>query len=221
MERRNHINADPSFSCATDSTTYLKVRTHAASLFADRGYSNVGLRELAAHLGIKAGSIYNHIESKEVLLFELVEELYEDLLDVVTRPVRKRLTHGDRLECLIVGHLQLYLEKSTYFRVAEHASSCLTASHRQSIDGLVAQYERALLLTLSSMGAGSSSTPAIIAVKSIAALFHHLPHWVGDVDINSKAYRCLLKNMILGALAVGKPPNAGAMHSISITEHAL
>ena len=56
------------------------LRGKALVLFAERGFAQVGMRELALHLGMAAGSLYHHFESKEQLLFELIEELYEELL---------------------------------------------------------------------------------------------------------------------------------------------
>lgn len=52
----------------------------SADLFAERGFAQVGMRELARHLGISSGSIYHHIESKQALLGELIEDLYQTLL---------------------------------------------------------------------------------------------------------------------------------------------
>ncbi|RMH81683.1 TetR/AcrR family transcriptional regulator, partial [Pseudomonas sp. AOB-7] len=51
------------------------LRGKALALFAERGFAQVGMRELALHLGMAAGSLYHHFESKEQLLFELIEEL--------------------------------------------------------------------------------------------------------------------------------------------------
>jgi AcrR family transcriptional regulator len=169
------------------------------ALFAERGFDSVGLRELAAHLGIKAGSLYNHIESKEALLFELIESLYEDLLDVVTRPERRPVSQQVRLDRLIDGHVQLYREKADYFRVAQHAKTCLSARHQETIAQLRNDYERHLMTVLNGLGLPPRSL-ALVTTRSVAALLHHLPHWLGDVDIASEGYRQLLGRMILGAV---------------------
>ena len=42
----------------------------ALELFQERSFSQVSMRELAAHVGITPGAIYHHIESKEALLFD-------------------------------------------------------------------------------------------------------------------------------------------------------
>ena len=43
------------------------------------------MRELAAHVGLTAGSLYHHFPSKQDLLFDLIEELYEELQATLDR----------------------------------------------------------------------------------------------------------------------------------------
>lgn len=53
---------------------------HAAiDLMAARGYGSVTTREIAAAVGIKAASIYNHFPSKEAILDEIVAMLAKSL----------------------------------------------------------------------------------------------------------------------------------------------
>lgn len=49
----------------------------AIELFQDLGYENVGLRNVAAKVGIKAASIYNHFKSKEDILSSIYD-YYEE-----------------------------------------------------------------------------------------------------------------------------------------------
>lgn len=76
---------------------YLETRHKALELFAEYGFSRVSMRDLASFLGIKVGSIYNHIESKEALLVELIEELYEQLLDGASLVTRRKSAPAERL----------------------------------------------------------------------------------------------------------------------------
>lgn len=79
---------------AQPTGTQERLRQAAVDLFSEQGYQNTSLRDLAAHLGIAAGSLYNHIESKQALLFDLVEECMSDLLSL-TR-ARLKATKGTR-----------------------------------------------------------------------------------------------------------------------------
>nr|WP_256675670.1 TetR/AcrR family transcriptional regulator [Pseudomonas sp. R5(2019)] len=57
-----------------------QIRQVALSLFVNQGYQAVSLRKLAGEVGIQTGSLYNHIESKQCLLYELIERHEAGLL---------------------------------------------------------------------------------------------------------------------------------------------
>ena len=44
----------------------------AAKLFKEKGYSAVTMRDLASAMGMKAASLYNHINSKQQILKEII-----------------------------------------------------------------------------------------------------------------------------------------------------
>jgi len=205
MALLNPLASEPCASPSRKNSTWLQTRHKAVALFAQRGFASVGLRELAAHLGIKAGSLYNHIDSKETLLFELIESLYEDLLEVVSRPERRPLSQQVRLDRLIDGHMQLYHEKADYFRVAQQAYTCLSGLHQDAIAQLRCEYEQQLMASLHTLGLPRHAL-SIITTRSVAALLHHLPHWLGNVDVACEGYRRMLGRMILGALAASHDP---------------
>ena len=56
----------------TENTAH-RIRRHAIDLFARQGYEATGLAQLAAAVGLRKPSLYNHIESKQALFLELVD----------------------------------------------------------------------------------------------------------------------------------------------------
>ena len=50
----------------------------AAKLFKEKGYSAVTMRDLATEMGIKAASLYNHINSKRDILNTIIISLAEE-----------------------------------------------------------------------------------------------------------------------------------------------
>lgn len=52
---------------------------NAINLFYEKGYHNLGMRDLAKSVGIKASSIYNHYKSKEDILMDIAHELIHEL----------------------------------------------------------------------------------------------------------------------------------------------
>jgi Bacterial regulatory proteins, tetR family len=56
------------------------IRRVGMQLIARHGFAAMDLRELAAEVGIQPGSLYDHIETKQALLFKLIREHLENLL---------------------------------------------------------------------------------------------------------------------------------------------
>lgn len=55
----------------------------AVDLFAARGYEGVGVRDIAAAVGIRSASLYNHFEDKEAILRRIFDFFEENYLMVV------------------------------------------------------------------------------------------------------------------------------------------
>jgi len=63
----------------TAADTRAEIRAVAAELFAQRGFEQTSLREIAERLGITKAALYYHFPSKNELMASLVEPLIEDL----------------------------------------------------------------------------------------------------------------------------------------------
>ena len=66
-----------------------EVREAALKLFYQHGYHAVSLRKLASELGLSAGSLYAHIESKQELLFEIIEGTQQALNYSIRRELKR------------------------------------------------------------------------------------------------------------------------------------
>ncbi|MFJ4345504.1 TetR/AcrR family transcriptional regulator [Pseudomonas sp. NPDC089401] len=73
----------------------------ASILFARHGYQAISLRDLANHLGLRAGSLYHHIDSKQGLLYELIEATLTDLLYETRTQLRRAATPELRLAAFV------------------------------------------------------------------------------------------------------------------------
>jgi AcrR family transcriptional regulator len=96
------------------SASELKPRQHrrraevlrvAAELFSEQGYEATSTTEIAERLGIKGGSVYYYIDSKEELLFELVEDIYGLLLESLEEVLSSKDDPVTKLERLIELHV--------------------------------------------------------------------------------------------------------------------
>ncbi|WP_025857805.1 TetR/AcrR family transcriptional regulator [Pseudomonas sp. CHM02] len=95
-------------------TTEEHVRRIACKLFVDEGFHRVSVRRLAAVLGIQPGSLYNHMESKQTLLFDVIERHERQLLDEVRRLTKTADEVGDAL----LGYVETVIRFKLRYRYA-------------------------------------------------------------------------------------------------------
>jgi AcrR family transcriptional regulator len=62
------------------ASTKAEIVRHAVELFAAQGYATTSLAEIALAVGIRKASLYNYIETKEDLLYEIQNLLISELL---------------------------------------------------------------------------------------------------------------------------------------------
>ena len=82
----------------------------AARLFKEKGYSAVTMRDLATALGIKAASLYNHINSKQEILKEIIISLAEDFTEGMEIIINSNDSSLDRLSQIIRLHIKISSE---------------------------------------------------------------------------------------------------------------
>src|SRR5207344_2443537 len=66
------------------------IRKAALRLIFEHGYAAMSLRQLAAEVGIQSGSLYNHISTKQELLFDLIRDHINELLRQLDRALQEK-----------------------------------------------------------------------------------------------------------------------------------
>ena len=186
-------------TCAERCANFEERRDKALELFAVKGFGQVSMRELASHLGLTAGSLYHHFPSKQHLLFDLIEELFEELLATLQPPRRSRGSSEDWLTSVIDAHWQLHRERPLQFRLAERDLCCLTDEQQARIKHLRDDYE-CQLLRLIAPTAALSKAARQAAGHAIATLLNSLPGWLQSSELPEAQRLTLMQNLLLGAI---------------------
>ncbi|MFC5698824.1 TetR/AcrR family transcriptional regulator [Pseudomonas sp. GCM10022186] len=195
----SHSAATPQVRNVSTLSRFERNREKALELFASKGFGQVSLRELAAHLELTAGALYHHCSSKEDLLFEFIEEHYEGLLALLPRCARG----GSTLEVvrnLTAALLRQYQRRPLHFQLAMSESRCLGPLHRQRIGELREQFHQRLL---QHFGIGPEVDPALRqgAGQAIAHLLEQMPTWMNHSSLPETERLALLENLTLGAVS--------------------
>ncbi|MDD1149932.1 TetR/AcrR family transcriptional regulator [Pseudomonas sp. TNT2022 ID357] len=173
-------------------------RDKALELFASKGFGQVGMRELASHLGLTPGSLYHHYPSKQHLLLDLIEEFFDELHSTLKRLQRRKL-QGDCLPALIRAHLKLHRELPRHFRLVERDSGCLNPDQQLRVGQLRERYEQQLLQLLGTPpGLGPQAQRA--AAHALANLLNSAPSWFNEQPLAEREREALLENLLSGAI---------------------
>lgn len=174
-------------------------RDKAIALFAEKGFGQVSMRELASHLGLTPGSLYHHFPSKQDLLYDLIEELYEELQAALHPGLRALARGGPALPCLIATHWALHAERPLQFRLAERDLCCLRDDQQERLARLRNAYETSLLRLI----APQASLPgeALTATAHVlATLLNSLPGWLQARRLPQAQGLALMESLLLGGL---------------------
>ncbi|MBT8375401.1 MAG: TetR/AcrR family transcriptional regulator [Winogradskyella sp.] len=79
----------------------------AAHLFKEKGYSAVTMRDLAKTMGIKAASLYNHIESKQSILQDIIVSIAEEFTQGMSSILAESSNSIDKLNKIISLHVTI------------------------------------------------------------------------------------------------------------------
>jgi AcrR family transcriptional regulator len=83
----------------------------AEMLFKKKGYSAVTMRDIAQAMGIKAASLYNHIQSKQQILSDIIINIGEQFTEgMATIVAMENATSIEKLEKIIKLHVQITME---------------------------------------------------------------------------------------------------------------
>jgi TetR/AcrR family transcriptional regulator, cholesterol catabolism regulator len=107
----------------------------ALDAFAENGYAGASLRDIARRVGIEVASLYNHIDSKEELLYRIIENTSNEMRDELRAAIeaappddpRQRLLqataknityHASHLRNSFVGNVELRSLKPDHYAEA-------------------------------------------------------------------------------------------------------
>lgn len=96
----------------------------AAELFVAQGYHGTTLRQIGAAAGIKAGSVYHHVDSKEAMFVAILDDGITAMLDAFDR-AEAELPADAGTEARIAAHIRAHL--SAVFEHGPYTTAHVTA----------------------------------------------------------------------------------------------
>jgi AcrR family transcriptional regulator len=126
------------------------IRKAGLKLIYEHGFEAMSLRQLASEVGIQVGSLYNHITTKQDLLYDLIKVHMEELFrqfDAAMAAVQD-LGPEARLKAFIAFHVTYHILRKREVFIGASELRSLAPDHYEEIVALRRQYERHLIAIL-------------------------------------------------------------------------
>jgi AcrR family transcriptional regulator len=113
----------------------------AARLFKQRGYDATSMNDVAAALKLSKGGLYHHFQSKDEILYEIMNHAMEITQERVLNPVRGIADPEERLRALIRLHIEVVLSpRDREITVMLHENHPLPPALRKRINARKKEY---------------------------------------------------------------------------------
>jgi AcrR family transcriptional regulator len=125
------------------------IRKAGLRLIFEHGYEAMSLRQLAAEVGIQAGSLYNHISTKQELLFDLIQDHINELLRQLDCALDGKEEPAGKLRAFVAFHVTYHMTRKREVFIANSELRSLEPKNYEAIVALRSAYEARLARILS------------------------------------------------------------------------
>ena len=170
--------------------TVLDMKRAATRLIAQHGFEGMNLRMLADDIGVKAGSFYNHIASKEELLYTLLADTMVELMAGLEVALAGSSDPVDALRRFVAFHIEFHAARRDEVFIGNAELGALSAAHRDDIVARRDAYEQRLLdiLRAGEKAGRFASGDLRVAAKALIAMLSGICTWY-RADYTLQVYR--------------------------------
>ncbi|QIE60253.1 TetR/AcrR family transcriptional regulator [Rasiella rasia] len=161
----------------------------AASLFKEKGYSAVSMRDIAQAMNIKAASLYNHIDGKQEILATLIVEVAIEFTQAMNQVISERISAIEKIEKIIGFHIDITVNYAENIAALNNDWMHLEGEERNSVVKMREEYEenfRSIIKTGIKEGTIKAHHPEVL-LFSILSTLRTLYLWNekrGKMDVN-------------------------------------
>ena len=117
------------------------ILSRAATLFSERGYHAVGIRDLAEAVGLSTSTLYHYYATKQDILFAIVSRFLTEFTGRLVAGLRDAsVPPRQRLERAVTEHVELTVTRSEELLVGSPVLNALSADQRARIAALRREY---------------------------------------------------------------------------------
>ncbi len=121
------------------------ILSRAATLFSQRGYHAVGIRDLAEAVGLSTSTLYHYYATKQDILFAIISRFLAEFTERLVVGLRDAsVPPRDRLERAVTEHVQLTVTRSEELLVGSPVLNALSPEQQARIATMRREYRDAV-----------------------------------------------------------------------------
>ena len=160
----------------------------AAQVFADRGYHQTSMRDLAKATGVSLSGLYYYVNSKEELLFLIQERNFRAVLTSLRDALPGTRNPVDRLSVFVENHLEFFVSHISEMKVLSHEAGSLTGDYLAKVNTIKREYTLILMDILAEIEQtnGPAHVNRRVAAYSLFGMMNWIYTWynpLGDLDV--------------------------------------
>jgi AcrR family transcriptional regulator len=121
-----------------------EVLATAAQVFYEKGYDATTTQDIADRLGILKGSLYYYIDTKEALLFEVIDDAYTGTLERLHAALESDDTPLERLRFLVSTHVIHLIDNLVRTALSLHEARALSPEHAEVLQSEQHEYRKGI-----------------------------------------------------------------------------
>ncbi|MFO1020960.1 MAG: TetR/AcrR family transcriptional regulator [Planctomycetales bacterium] len=194
---------------AEDNVRQIEIYHRAAQIFHEKGFDATSMSDIAEAVNLTKAGLYYYIDSKEDLLFAIMEYAMSMLQEQVIDPAKGTADPEERLSLILQNHARLVMGNNKTITILTDEMAGLNPKHHKLIISRKRDYFDLVRSTLEELIALKKIKPlnTTVMAYSIFGMLLWLPRWYNpqgnltcdDVILN-------LKSLLYGG--IGETPAA-------------
>ena len=158
----------------------------AARVFAQRGYHQTSMRDLAKASGVSLAGVYYYVQSKEELLFLIQSRNFDAVIAGMREALAGVTDPVERLSRYIDNHLDYFAGHMAEMKVLSHEADALSGDYLHQVSDKKREYTRTLMDILADVerAHGPAHVNRRVATYSLFGMMNWIYNWydpLGDV----------------------------------------
>jgi TetR/AcrR family transcriptional regulator len=168
-----------------------RLLSHAARVFADKGYAGTSMRDLARASGMSLAGMYYYVKGKEDLLFQIQKAVFDQVMRGARDTIAREATAEARLSAFIRHHVTFFATHMPEMKVLAHEAESCSGEMLEELRRIKRAYVQLMLDLLAQLdGRGAQDRSRTVAAFTLFGMMNWIYTWYhpnGPVSVTELA----------------------------------